>query len=210
MHKIETDDLDIKLSQYKDLVHIRLGPPSSLKPCLTDIVCLLDVSGSMDNEATVKNSEGIKESQGYSLLDILKHSVKTTIYNLTEHDRFGLVTFSSTGKVCYSLEYMKDFAKDQASSKLDELEADGVTNLWDGLSKALELLRKSPAVVRRQQTIVLLTDGEPNRHPQGGTIQAFINYQKKHPNFLFTLHTLALGKNMDSKILNELAQLGRG
>ena len=175
----------------------------------------------MDNEATVKNSEGIKESQGYSLLDILKHSVKTTIYNLTEHDRFGLVTFSSTGKVCYSLEYMKDFAKDQASSKLDELEADGVfkfisvffirlTNLWDGLSKALELLRKSPAVVRRQQTIVLLTDGEPNRHPQGGTIQAFINYQKKHPNFLFTLHTLALGKNMDSKILNELAQLGRG
>ena len=47
----------------------------------------------MNNETTVKNSKGIKESQGYSLLDILKHAVKTIIYNLNENDRFSLVRF---------------------------------------------------------------------------------------------------------------------
>ena len=48
----------------------------------------------MNTEATVKNSEVIKESQGFSLLDILKHAVKTIIYNLNENDRFSLVRFS--------------------------------------------------------------------------------------------------------------------
>lgn len=61
----------------------------------SDIICVLDSSGSMSSDATVKNSEGIKESQGYSLLDILKHAVKTIIENLGEKDRFGLVHFNS-------------------------------------------------------------------------------------------------------------------
>ena len=60
----------------------------------------------MDSEATVKNSEGIKESQGYSLLDILKHAVKTIIYNLNENDRFSLVKFSNYGYELYPLNYM--------------------------------------------------------------------------------------------------------
>ena len=99
----------------------------------TDIICLLDVSGSMDNEATVKNSEGIKESQGYSLLDILKHTVKTTIYNLNEHDRFGLVVFSTQGKIVFPLEEMNNAAKEKANHQLESISSGGVTNLWDGL-----------------------------------------------------------------------------
>ena len=75
--------------------------------------------------------------------------MKTTIYNLSEHDRFGLVSFCDTGEIEYNLEYMKDFAKDKASKTLDELKAEGVTNLWDGLYKALEMLRKNHAYHRQ-------------------------------------------------------------
>ena len=66
----------------------------------------------MNNEATVKNSKGIKESQGYSLLDILKHAVKTIIYNLSKNDRFGLVKFSNYASKVYPLNYMNKTGKE--------------------------------------------------------------------------------------------------
>lgn len=62
----------------------------------------------METEAWVKNKEGIKETSGLTILDVLKHAVKTTIYNLTSKDRFGLVSFSDFGCVEYELEYMSE------------------------------------------------------------------------------------------------------
>lgn len=58
-----------------------------------DIVCIIDISGSMQEEAMVKNEQGIKEGKGLSVLDVLKHAIRTTISNLQETDRFALVSF---------------------------------------------------------------------------------------------------------------------
>ena len=43
-----------------------------------------------------------------SVLSVLKHAVKTTIYNLTKNDRFSLVSFSDVGKVEFNLDYMNE------------------------------------------------------------------------------------------------------
>ena len=43
-----------------------------------------------------------------TILDVLKHAVKTTIYNLSSKDRFGLVSFSDFGCVEYELDYMTE------------------------------------------------------------------------------------------------------
>ena len=45
-----------------------------------------------------------------TILNVLKHAVKTTIYNLTNKDRFGLVSFSDFGCVEYELAYMTENA----------------------------------------------------------------------------------------------------
>ena len=75
----------LKLVSWHDnnYLHIQIQPPESADLPPTDLVAILDISGSMDAEAWVKNKEGIKESQGMTILSVLKHAVKTTIYNLS-------------------------------------------------------------------------------------------------------------------------------
>ena len=89
----------LKLAAWHDdqYLHIQIQPPESADLPPTDLVAILDISGSMDTEALVKNKEGIKETQGLTILSVLKHAVKTTIYNLSQKDRFGLVSFSDYG-----------------------------------------------------------------------------------------------------------------
>ena len=45
-----------------------------------------------------------------TILSVLKHAVKTTIYNLSKKDRFGLVSFSDKGDVEYDLNFMEEGA----------------------------------------------------------------------------------------------------
>lgn len=72
----------------------------------SDIVCILDVSGSMAEEAQVKNDQGQKEKYGLSVLDVLKHAVKTIISSLDEEDKFSLVTYSDDARLDYPMNKM--------------------------------------------------------------------------------------------------------
>ena len=48
-----------------------------------DLCCVIDVSGSMGSTATIKNANGATESNGLTVLDIVKHGVKTMMEVLT-------------------------------------------------------------------------------------------------------------------------------
>lgn len=65
-------------------------------------VSSVDVSGSMGNEAT---TQGL-ENSGLSLLDIVKHAVKTVINTLTENDRLALVSYSNSATEVFELTRM--------------------------------------------------------------------------------------------------------
>ena len=57
-----------------------------------------------------------------------------------------------------------------ASIIIDDLKTEGSTNICSGLQEALEELLRQPNDGSRHQSIILLTDGEPNIFPPSGHI----------------------------------------
>ena len=110
-------------------VLIRIKPPLGDEATPSDVVCVVDVSGSMGGEAKMKNSAGGEESHGLSLLDVVKHAVKTVAASLRPCDRLSLVSYSSTARVVFELIEMTDEGKRAASIAVDALSAGGMTNL---------------------------------------------------------------------------------
>ena len=87
--------MNLVLSRFEDKVKISVRTPAGTVRSACDICCVIDVSGSMSDEAKIKNEKGDVERDGLSILDLVKHSVKTIIDNLNENDRLSLVAFHS-------------------------------------------------------------------------------------------------------------------
>jgi len=92
---------------------------------------------------------------------------------------------------------------------IDQLDADGNTNLWDGLHSGLEVLRTDKEKSTRFSTILLLTDGEPTVIPKDGHTSALQSYRDQFP-FSCSINTFGFGYSLDSKLLTDLAVLGGG
>jgi hypothetical protein len=79
------------------IVHIKLSPPASPRghgrPPL-DLCCVIDVSGSMNAEATLKDAEGHEEGDGLSILDVVRHGVKTIMQLLEPGDRLAVIKYA--------------------------------------------------------------------------------------------------------------------
>jgi Mg-chelatase subunit ChlD len=75
-----------------------------------------------------------------SKLDVLKHAVKTTAFSLEEKDKFGLVAFNEKAHTLIELEEMNDKNKEKVSNILDQMMEHGATNIWAGLSTAMDIL----------------------------------------------------------------------
>lgn len=114
---------------------------------------LVDTSGSMGSSAVIKGEGKDLEETGLSVLDIVKHSVKTIIATLEDQDELAIVEFNSKATVLLpltclhsSLDILNSVAmaargKVTANKAVDALDADGSTNLWDGLVTGLNLLK---------------------------------------------------------------------
>jgi hypothetical protein len=64
----------------------------------------VDTSGSMGSYATLKNGESEDtEFNGLTVLDIVKHSIKTIISALDEKDQLAIVEFNSKSNVVFAL-----------------------------------------------------------------------------------------------------------
>jgi len=79
--------------------------------------------------------------------------------------------------VILPLTIMNEQGKRKARVELEKLDADGNTNLWDGLVAGLNLLKGTTG----NSSLFLLTDGEPTRVPAGGHEHALIEYKKANP-----------------------------
>jgi hypothetical protein len=74
---------------------IRITPPKMLETRVPiDLVCCIDISASMRSAATYEDTEGNEVDDGLSILDVVKHAVRTVMHILTDEDRVGLVVFS--------------------------------------------------------------------------------------------------------------------
>ena len=183
------------------------NPKTSNK--LYSLVCIIDISGSMNTKVTTQDDQGNKSTTGHSILDIVKYTLHTIIKTLNKNCKFSIVTFSSYAEVLFNLLPMTDENKKIAIEKLNSLEAQGSTNLWDGLKCGINILNNS-GDKERISSIFLLTDGEPTDHPDDNDYIESYKYFMKDKNINFNLNTFGFGYSLYSKLLYDLACVGGG
>ncbi|KAF3224179.1 hypothetical protein TWF106_004381 [Orbilia oligospora] len=65
-----------------------------------DLCCVIDVSGSMEESAPAQSEDGkTKEDTGLTILDVVKHAMKTIIATLNDDDRLAIVAFDTRAEV---------------------------------------------------------------------------------------------------------------
>lgn len=187
-------------------VLVEIVPTTVAARTPVDICAVVDVSGSMGVNAKMKDAQGQEVQDGLEVLDIVKHALKTIAQSLGRLDRFSLVAYSSTARVVFELREMDEEGKAAAMAGIVSLNADGQTNIWDGLHTGLEVLRKGggAASTGRVSSCLLLTDGQPNVVPPSGHVPMLRRYIDKN-SLPATIHTFGFGYNLDSVLLHELA-----
>ena len=191
------------------LVRIAAQPPEGERQTPTDVCMVIDISGSMGTEATMMHAGGARETHGLSLLDVVKHGVSAVIDTLTASDRLTLVAYSSTASTVCAGVVMNPAGKARAGQLIKQLKPTGRTNIWDGLETGLEHLRTNGSQ-DRLAALLLLTDGQPNVVPPRGHLPMLARHQDTHPDFQCVVSTFGFGYNLDSPLLDQLAQAGGG
>lgn len=174
-----------------------------------DLVCIIDVSGSMGTEVEMR-TESVRESSGLSILDIVKHALRTIVAGLGPKDRIALVPFSSSAHVALGLTEMTDEGKLLACSTFNRMEPTDSTNIWEGLKTGLDLLNyKNRKITGNIPALFLLTDGQPNMEPPRGSIQMLTQYIDTE-GLPGIINTFGFGYSLDLQILSGISNLGNG
>eukprot|EP00992_Anisonema_acinus_P000735 TRINITY_DN10269_c0_g1_i3.p1 TRINITY_DN10269_c0_g1~~TRINITY_DN10269_c0_g1_i3.p1 ORF type:complete len:655 (-),score=153.70 TRINITY_DN10269_c0_g1_i3:125-2035(-) len=193
----------------ESLVMVTITPPTGTDRQPADVVCVIDISGSMGANAPTQSAEGDVENHGLTVLDVVKHAVRTVISMLAASDRLSLVTFNNQSHVALALTAMNAAGKRRAEAVLDGLHHGGGTNLWGGLQGGLDVLQKGPRA-SALASLLLLTDGQPTDRPEGGHLGALRAYRDVHRSLACTIGTFGFGYNLNSQLLAELAAEGEG
>lgn len=226
-----TDDVLVSLSSDPETKSVLITVTPPLSPAgekgagrrtPLDICCVIDVSASMISEASIPADPATgrpAESNGLSVLDVVKHSLRTIVTTMQEDDRISLVTFSDEAKVVFNLTKMNKAGKTGIGSIIENLRTEGMTNLWDGLKLGMTLFcddaaasSKKPgnAASGRFSTLFILTDGMPNITPPRGHNAMLRAFLDAHPLASFSISTFGFGYGLDSQLLLDLAQIGGG
>ena len=83
----------------------------------------------------------------------------------------------------------------------------GCTNIWDSLRLAIEVTKRFE---NYNTCLMLFTDGEPNINPPLGIVHSLKELITGIKNVNFTISTFAFGYNVDSELMEEIAQVGNG
>jgi len=175
-----------------------------VKPCT--FICILDVSGSMSSSSSYRNDP---EASQFSRMDLVKHSVNTIIHCLRPEDTVSIITFNGRASKILTFTNMDENGKKLATNSLNQINENGGTNLWDGLSRSMDELYDLGVRENHNNFLVLLTDGEPNENPPRGIYNEFMSKIATSP-LIGNLHTIGYGYDLDSVLLSNLAKDGNG
>jgi hypothetical protein len=173
-------------------------------------LCLVvDTSGSMGAE-TSPSGQPLSERTGLSLLDIVKHAMRTILAAMDDRDQLSVISFSTNSHVLFSARKMDDAGQQQAIRDIRALRPSGQTNLCSGMIDGLDLIRNH-ADDGHMDAIFVLTDGVPNIAPPRGTVPCLRRYLDQHPVCSgCPISTFGFGYNLDSSQLVEIATVGGG
>ena len=173
----------------------------------TTLIAVLDTSGSMGESCSIGSGA---EQDGFSRLNLLQHSINTTIEMLNPGDELVLIQFNSTSQYIFN-EKITNGNKPRAKSIIDSLYPSGGTYIWNGLRQAYEsALRASNSNVH----IMLLTDGQASDTPYD-ELKRYFNSFSSRPSELekikqIKLTTFGFSYDINSKILFDIAEYTKG
>jgi Mg-chelatase subunit ChlD/phage pi2 protein 07 len=195
---MDTDIETVKV-QWNDAAKLlKITPPNCNDRLPHDIIAVIDVSLSMDSRVRLKDGNGETISTKYTLLDIVKFSTKIVTRALGPNDNFGLVKFSDYANVVIPLQA----AGRNFDSEIDSICSESMTDISSGLIKAFEMVKNHTT------SILLFTDGEPNRHPPTGYVNFIKRYMEKYPTV--NIHTFGYGNSIDLDVMTTISKYSSG
>ncbi|HEU4390206.1 MAG TPA: VIT domain-containing protein [Blastocatellia bacterium] len=169
-----------------------LSPKASIKESERlpkDVVFVLDTSGSMSGEKITK----------------ARAALKFGVESLSPRDRFNIISFSGEEHLMKSgLVEATETTREAALRFIENLRAEGGTNINDSLVAALRMFQKSD----RPAMIVFLTDGLPT---VGTTnISEIIKNAAEANRAGVRLFTFGVGHDVNTNLLDKIAADNRG
>jgi Ca-activated chloride channel family protein len=151
------------------------------KPSLA-MVLVIDKSGSMQGAP----------------ITLARQAAKATVEVLSQRDSIGVVAFDSQAYLVSGLRSASDGAAVQAA--IDNIGADGGTNMFPGMQLAQQELESAPAKIKH---VIILGDGMSNPGD-------FLGLTQRMADQGMTISTVALGSGADQQLLQAIAQAGGG
>ena len=160
-----------------------------------DLICIVDVSGSMSGDK----------------IKLVKESLKYLVKLMNETDNLALITFSFDAEVINKLTPMTPENKTDLLNNIDYLYANGGTNIYPALEKALDLITHDYSTGERIASIILLSDGQDN-YSYNSLLYKFQQLLEttNKTDYAFTLHTFGYGEDHDEDLMLKLAKIKSG
>jgi len=196
-------------SEDADTYLVTLTQPDSPDATLPALfIDVLDISGSMGSPASTNTAT---DAAAFSRADLVRHSVATQIELLRPQDSLAVVLFDHNSQIALPL------TQDRATARsvLPRITANGGTNIWGGLFKALQIAEEKTVAASPQNVVILLqTDGEsdPTYNPPRGIVPTLRAWLDTHPSVRLTIHTIGygMGDGLDSFLLRAIADATGG
>ena len=135
---------------------------------------------------------------GGTKLDIAKWQLHRAIHDLPDDAVFGIIVYSeSYASWEQDLVAANARGKKKAHAFVDEINANGTTNISDSLDRALD---------SGADTIFLLSDGDPNRGRLSGLDALLAELVERNRLLRVVIHTIGIGEVEGSAFLRELAR----
>lgn len=210
LNKIEIQSFT---AQYKDdLMLVSIKPKTINGRLPISIIAMIDVSGSMECDASLALPG--TEDTSLTRLQLVQYSLKTIISVLGCEDRITLITFSNKADVALKNVLLTDEGKNKANAVIDSFSPQGCTNIWDALDKGIdqaiqESQNQGNNEYQINTSLLLFTDGEPNKNPPMGIIPC-LEDKLSDLNVNFSISSFGFGYQIDSELMVDIAKIGNG
>ena len=176
--------------------HCRAIPGSTRKT--KSIIIVIDCSSSMDMRA---ESKGNEENSVFSLLDLVIQACKAIVSSTSRI--ISIVKYSGSAKIISDGD-----DRNTLLNKLDNINADGSTNIWDGIKTAYEVAKKHHDAGIEHSDILLFTDGEVNCGPSDYHVN--VENMVKKSSISTSLFTFGFGNHIGRESLVKSAEANNG
>jgi Ca-activated chloride channel homolog len=172
-------------SPLQDALPVKSLVPGKLQRKNVAVELILDRSGSMINEVGGVPKIAMAQAAARGALDFL----------LKHRDQLGIVVFEVKAKSIVPLTRVEPGNVTEIEKKINNIPANGGTNVYKGLAEGVREIERSKA---KERHVILLTDGisEP------GSYARLLPGLKKGK---ISVATVALGAEADFKLLKEIA-----